>query len=202
MTAREVGSRKANNLRFLLVFDRRLKCRPARRSAGQKGAEKLDRASTVGCHKQIGLKCTGNEPSIVSRATAVRMARQRSMRRTPLTLSHMPPNSVMAWGSSDPMWQGSSAPCREVCGVARLGRDHAPQPVSCIARGTACRLSVRRLKTRTRELDTSAQHGTGLTVTAGDGRYRGRSSRSSQRAGKPHTGRRRAGRRQSLAAEE
>ena len=59
---------------------------PLSKSDRWKGAEKLDRASPVGCHKQIGLNCTGCGPSTVGRATAVSMARQRSGRLTPLYL--------------------------------------------------------------------------------------------------------------------
>lgn len=68
----------------LLIFDRRLQCRPARGSNEWKGTEKLDRVSPVRCHKQIGLKCTGREPSLPGRATAVLMVRQRSAWLKPL----------------------------------------------------------------------------------------------------------------------
>ena len=52
-------------------------------SSGSKGAKKLDRASPVGLHKQIGLNCTGCGPSTAGRATTVPMARQRSERQKP-----------------------------------------------------------------------------------------------------------------------
>jgi hypothetical protein len=48
---------------------------PCRESDGWKGAEKPDRVLPVGCHKQIGLNCTGCGPSTAGRATAVSMVR-------------------------------------------------------------------------------------------------------------------------------
>src|SRR5215471_17526716 len=47
----------------LLIFDRWLQCRPTVGVTAGKGAEKLDRASPIGWHKQIGLNCTGCRPS-------------------------------------------------------------------------------------------------------------------------------------------
>jgi hypothetical protein len=78
---------------------------------------------------------------------------------------------------------------------SRPRREQLSKPVSKIARGTAHRLPAHRSKTGTRELGVPAQLGAGLAATAGDGHCRGRSFRSSQRAGKPCTRRREAGRR-------
>ena len=66
------------DLLYLLIFDRRLQCRPACGSNRRKRAEKLNRASPIGCHKPIGLKRTGCGSSSMGRA-----ARQRSRRLKP-----------------------------------------------------------------------------------------------------------------------
>lgn len=80
-------------------------------SIGRKEAEKFDRASPVGWHEQIGLNCIGCRPSSARRATTVHRARQRSVRRTPLTLYF----AASTWrdgvgGTRDLKRRGSDAP--------------------------------------------------------------------------------------------
>lgn len=172
------------------------------KSIGRKGAEKPDRVSPVGWHKQIGLNCTGCGPSTASRATAVFMARQRSRRRKPLYLRNPPSHAAMAAEAKRSEAAGLLFP--RCCARLARARDGARslRPVLCIARGIAYRLRTRRLEIATWEPGSSAQHGTGLAATAGDGRHPGRSFRSSRSAGKPRTGRREAGRRQTCMTEE
>ena len=103
---------------------------------------------------------------------------------------------MMAWGRSDQCGRARFSLLLDTFNV--FGTGELPKHVLGIARGIAHRLRARRLEMGTRELDTSAQHGTGLAATAGDGRHRGRSFRSRRRTGKPCTGRREAGRREGL----
>ena len=80
---------------------------PSMESIGRKGAEKFDRASPVGWHKQIGLNCTGGSPSTAGRTTTEPTARQRSVRRKPLTLSQ----TVSTWrdGAGDQAMRSGEA---------------------------------------------------------------------------------------------
>ena len=67
-----------------LIHDRQLQCCLAPVGAGRKGAAKLGRLPTVGCHAQSSLNCTERGFRAAGRATAGSMVRQRSGRRTPL----------------------------------------------------------------------------------------------------------------------
>lgn len=83
----EKGARRSAN-RSWLVLDRRLQCRLARDGTGRKGAAKLGRLPTAGCHAQSSLNCTERGLTAASRATTGSMVRQqRSGRRTPLYLA-------------------------------------------------------------------------------------------------------------------
>jgi hypothetical protein len=164
------------------------------RGSGSKGAKKPDRASPIGLHKQIGLNCTGCGPSTAGRATAVPMARQRSGRQKPRN-THIASMSVMAWKHETAI-RGGKARLSLLPGSRRDPRwDWLLCPISRIARGRAHRLTAQRLEIGTRELGSFARSEAGLAATARYGRHQGRSFRSSRSAGKPHTGRREAGRR-------
>jgi putative transposase len=82
----EKGARTSAN-RSWLVLDRRLQCRLAPDGTGRKGAAKLGRLPTVGCHAQSSLNCTERGLRAAGRATTGSMVRQRSGRRTPLYLA-------------------------------------------------------------------------------------------------------------------
>lgn len=163
-------------------------------SIGRKGAEKLDRASPVGWHKQIGLNGTGGGPSTASRATAVFMARQRSGRRKPLYLRNPPPQAAMAAEAKRSEAAGLLFP-RCWARVTRSGWEALSQTHPLYRQGYSPPPNDTRSKIATWEPGSSAQHGTGLAATAGDGRRRGRSLRSRRSAGEPRTGQREAGRR-------
>jgi hypothetical protein len=75
-------TRSAN--RSWLILDRQLKCCLAPVEAGRKGAAKLGRLPTAGCHAQSSLNCTERDLRAAGRATTGSMVRQRSGRRTPL----------------------------------------------------------------------------------------------------------------------
>lgn len=177
----------------LLIFDRRLRCRPpAGRTAGGRGPR-----SSTGCcwlgvisrsaltesvadhQPQAGLpQCLwrGNEVSVGSLCIYGRS----------------PSNVVVATKAKRSEAVGLESPHCWMR-IAHPRWDISLRPVSRIARGIAHRLTTQRLKIGTRELGSSAQQGTGLAAAAGEGRYRGRSFRSSRRAGKPRTWRREAG---------
>ena len=77
--------RSAN--RSWLILDRQLRCCLAPVEAGRKGAAKLGRLPTAGCHAQSSLNCTERgRVAAASRATARSMVRQRSVRWKPLYL--------------------------------------------------------------------------------------------------------------------
>jgi putative transposase len=67
-----------------LIHDRQLRCCLAPVGAGRKGAAKLGRLPTAGCHAQSSLNCTERGLRAAGRATTGSMVRQRSGRRTPL----------------------------------------------------------------------------------------------------------------------
>lgn len=124
-------TRSAN--RSWLILDRQLKCCLAPVEAGRKGAAKLGRLPTAGCHAQSSLNCTERgRVAAVSRATARSMVRQRSVR----------------W---KPLYTATPRPCDGHRGAIRLGlmfpsggcalphstMDFLPQPSSGTTRGRA-----------------------------------------------------------------
>ena len=124
-------TRSAN--RSWLILDRQLKCCLAPVEAGRKGAAKLGRLPTAGCHAQSSLNCTERgRVAAVSRATARSMVRQRSVR----------------W---KPLYTATPRPCDGYRGAIRLGlmfpsggcalphstMDFLPQPSSGTTRGRA-----------------------------------------------------------------
>jgi hypothetical protein len=81
---RERSTRRSAN-RSWLIHDRQLQCCLAPVEAGRKGAAKLGRLPTAGCHAQSSLNCTEQgRLRPVRRATARFMVRQRSVRWKPL----------------------------------------------------------------------------------------------------------------------
>ena len=87
---REWSTRRSAN-RSWLIHDRQLQCCLAPVEAGRKGAAKLGRLPTAGCHAQSSLNCTEHgRVAAGRRATARSMVRQRSVRWKPLYLPHLP----------------------------------------------------------------------------------------------------------------
>lgn len=124
-------TRSAN--RSWLILDRQLKCCLAPEEAGRKGAAKLGRLPTAGCHAQSSLNCTEHgRLAAARRATARSMVRQRSVR----------------W---KPLYSATPRPRDGYCGAIRLGlmfpsggcalphstMDFLPQPSSGATRGRA-----------------------------------------------------------------
>ena len=103
----EKGARRSAN-RSWLVLDRRLQCRLAPDGAGRKGAAKLGRLPTAGCHAQSSLNCTERGLRAAGWATTGSMVRQRSGRRTPLYLVTPRPRGRTPWrdpvGLDVPFW--------------------------------------------------------------------------------------------------
>lgn len=117
-----------------------------------KGAEKPNRASPVGLHKQIGLNCTGCGPSTAGRATAMPMARQQSERQKPRHIQ-IASISVMAWKHERAI-RGGKARRFLLPGSRRDPRwDWLLCPISRIARGRAHRLTASGLKSEHGNLD-------------------------------------------------
>lgn len=117
-----------------------------------KGAEKPDRASSVGLHKQIGLNCTGCGPSTAGRATAMPMARQQSERQKPRHIQ-IASISVMAWKHERAI-RGGKARRFLLPGSRRDPRwDWLLCPISRIARGRAHRLTAQGWKSEHGNLD-------------------------------------------------
>jgi len=79
----EKGERYVSEPSWLIHY-RQLRCCLAPVGAGRKGAAKLGRLPTAGCHAQSSLNCTERGLRAAGRATTGSMVRQRSGRRTPL----------------------------------------------------------------------------------------------------------------------
>ena len=79
----EKGERYVSEPSWLIHY-RQLRCCLAPVGAGRKGAAKLGRLPTAGCHAQSSLNCTERGLRAAGRATTWSMVRQRSGRRTPL----------------------------------------------------------------------------------------------------------------------
>ena len=81
----EKGEARRSANRSWLILDRQLQCCLAPVGTGRKGAAKLGRLPTAGCHAQSSLNCTERDcVAAASRATARSMVRQRSVRWKPL----------------------------------------------------------------------------------------------------------------------
>jgi HTH-like domain len=124
--------RSAN--RSWLILDRQLKCCLAPVEAGRKGAAKLGRLPTAGCHAQSSLNCTEQgRLRPVRRATARSMVRQRSVRWKPLYLPHHPARVA---GSCGVIRLGLMFPSGG-CALPHSTMDFLPQPSSGATRGRA-----------------------------------------------------------------
>ena len=81
----EKGEARRSANRSWLILDRQLQCCLAPVGTGRKGAAKLGRLPTAGCHAQSSLNCTERDcVAAASRATARSMVRQQSVRWKPL----------------------------------------------------------------------------------------------------------------------
>lgn len=117
-----------------LIHDRQLKRCLAPVEAGRKGAAKLGRLPTAGCHAQSSLNCTERgRVAVASRATARSMVRQRSVRWKPLYLLHHPARVA---GSCGAIRLGLMFPSGG-CAMPHSTMDSLPQPSSGATRGRA-----------------------------------------------------------------
>jgi hypothetical protein len=117
-----------------LIHDRQLKRCLAPVEAGRKGAAKLGRLPTAGCHAQSSLNCTERSRiAATRRATARSMVRQRSVRWKPLYLLHRPARVA---GSCGAIRLGLMFPSGG-CALPHSTMDFLPQPSSGATRGRA-----------------------------------------------------------------
>jgi hypothetical protein len=124
-------TRSAN--RSWLILDRQLKCCLAPVEAGRKGAAKLGRLPTAGCHAQSSLNCTEHGRSAAARrATARSMVRQRSVRWKPLYSATPRPRD----GHRGAIRLGLMFPSGG-CALPHSTMDFLPQPSSGATRGRA-----------------------------------------------------------------
>jgi hypothetical protein len=130
----EKGEIQRSANRSWLILDRQLKCCLAPVEAGRKGAAKLGRLPTAGCHAQSSLNCTERgRVTAASRATARSMVRQRSVRRKPLYLPH---HLAGVAGSCGAIRLGLMFPSGG-CALPHSTMDFLPQPSSGATRGRA-----------------------------------------------------------------
>ena len=129
---REGRTRRSAN-RSWLIHDRQLQRCLAPVEAGRKGAAKLGRLPTAGCHAQSSLKCTEQgRLRPVRRATARSMVRQRSVRWKPLYLVTPRPCD----GHRGAIRLGLMFPSGE-CARAHSAMEFLPQPSPRATRGRA-----------------------------------------------------------------
>jgi hypothetical protein len=129
---RERRDKRSAN-RSWLILDRQLQCCLAPVEAGRKGAAKLGRLPTAGCHAQSSLNCTErSRVAAASRATARSMVRQRSVRWKPLYTATPRPRD----GYRGAIRLGLMFPSGG-CARAHSTMDFLPQPSSGATRGRA-----------------------------------------------------------------
>jgi hypothetical protein len=129
---REGSTRRSAN-RSWLIHDRQLQCCLAPVEAGRKGAAKLGRLPTAGCHAQSSLNCTEQgRLRPVRRATTRSMVRQRSVRWKPLYLATPRPRD----GYRGAIRLGLMFPSGG-CARAHSAMEFLPQPSSRATRGRA-----------------------------------------------------------------
>ena len=129
---RERSTRRSAN-RSWLIHDRQLQCCLAPVEAGRKGAAKLGRLPTAGCHAQSSLNCTEQgRLRPVRRATARSMVRQRSVCWKPLYSAAPRPRD----GQRGAIRLGFMFPSGG-CARAHSAMEFLPQPSSRATRGRA-----------------------------------------------------------------
>ena len=121
-----------------LILDRQLQCCLAPVEAGRKGAAKLGRLLTAGCHTQSSLNCTERGRSATAgRATARSMVRQRSVRWKPLYLA----TTRLTDGSRGEIRLGLKFPSGG-CEQVHSAMEFLPQPSPRATRGRARHLRI------------------------------------------------------------
>jgi len=129
---RERRTQRSAN-RSWLILDRQLQCCLAPVEAGRKGAAKLGRLPTAGCHAQSSLNCTEQgRLRPVRWATARSMVRQRSVRWKPLYSATPRPRD----GYRGAIRLGLMFPSGG-CARTHSAMEFLPQPSSRATRGRA-----------------------------------------------------------------